>query len=182
MKHLFSVPILLLLVCLVCLPTSALAAPGDTVSAHAQLTASEQAAAPAATEGPGDLVSSTVAASAPLLGPYGAFALVFAPIIGMLTNVWWRWRGKDLDEKKRLRLTRLRDLATAGIALAAELKAKGDPTVQTGPQRLDTAISYVVNKAIDEFDTEEIADEIHSLLGRISGVGATGTAAIQSAI
>ena len=177
MKHFFSALLILFAVCFCFAP--AFAAPGDLQAAHEQ-----QVAAPAApdiiTGDTGATVTAAVQAAAPLIpGQTGVLFALFAPLIGMLTNIFLRWRknAKAGDEDRRRKL--LKDLSFAGITFAQELFAQGDQQAQTGEGRLNQAMDFVLrNAGKAAFTVEEINDQIHALLPQIPGVGATGTSFI----
>lgn len=174
MKHFFSALLILFVVCF-CLAPAFATGPGDLMAAHAQ-----ELNAPAApdivTGVTGAGVTAVVQAAAPLIpGPPGAILFVLAPLLGMLTNVFLRWRkNSKLDDTKRRREL-LKDLSFAGVSAATELFARGDSQAQTGDGRFNIAAQHVLRNAGKVvFSTAEIDDQITALMAQIPGVGATG--------
>ena len=172
----FLFPLLSLFALCFCFAPAFAAAPGDLAASHTQ-----EIAAPAApdivTGDNGASVTSAVQAAAPFLpGKTGVLVALFAPLIGLFTNVFLRWRknSKNGDEDRRRKL--LKDLSFAGITFASELFAQGDSQAQTGDGRYNIAMGYVQrNAGSTVFRDSEIDDQIHALLAQIPGVGATGT-------
>lgn len=176
MKRWLFIP-LLLLVCAACL-SPAFAAPGDLAASHVQ----QQFVAPDSGDAVTAAIAPVVTAVAPLLpAPWNGLAVALLPLIGIFTNVWWRWRGKAIEGNRE---KRRKQLLVDGIAYAEELSAaaKKTGTTMTGPATLQAAVSYVRDRSVGNrklfAGVDDIRDQITAFLGRIPGVGATGVQTI----
>lgn len=176
MKSWLFIP-LLLLICTACM-TPVFAEPGDLAAAHAQ----QQFVAPDSGDPVTAAIAPVVTAVAPLLpAPYGGMAVALLPLIGIFTNVWWRWRGKAIEDNRE---KRRKQLLVDGIAYAEELSAAAKKTGATmaGPAILQAAVSYVRDRSAGNSKlftgVDDIRDQITAFLGRIPGVGATGNQVI----
>lgn len=171
MKRWLFIP-LLLLVCTACM-SPAFAAPGDLVAAHAQQFVAADS---------GDAITAALApivtAVAPLLpAPWGGMALALMPLIGILTNIWWRWRNKDiaLADAKKANLLLIQALAYAEELSAAAKKVNAPLSpVETMQQAVNYVQDLDTGKRKLFAGVGEIEKKLTSLLGRIPGVGATG--------
>lgn len=176
MKRWLFIP-LLLLVCAACM-TPAFAEPGDLAAAHMQ----QQFVAPDSGDALTTAIAPVVSAVAPLLpAPYGGMAMALLPLIGIFTNVWYRWRGKSIEENRE---KRRKQLLVDGIAYAEELSAAAKKTgnAMTGPATLQAAVSYVRDRSAGNSKlfagVDDIREQVTAFLGRIPGVGATGNAVV----
>lgn len=149
----------------------ALAEPGDLQAAHAQ-----QLIAPDA-GGIETAITTVATAAAPFLpSPWNGIVVALMPLVGIITNFWWRWRNKDIaaTDAKKANLILIQAIAYAEEKKSAAKKA-GSPL--SNATTLQEAVNYVTT-----FDNGkrqlftgigEIEKRLTSLLGRVEGVGAT---------
>lgn len=159
----------------------ALAEPGDLMAAH---TTGATQASPALDSGDAltAAIAPVVTAAAPFLpAPWNGLAVALLPLVGIISNLWWRWRHKDIAATTA-RQSGL--LLAQGIAYAEEknaaAKKAGSPLSPAAT--LQEAVNYVSDNDIGSVPLftgiREIEQRVTSALGRIPGVGATGNQVI----